>query len=324
MSQQIIATDRLMDEALIEKCLSFLNVQTSSAVTYKNNVKAFFEYLYIHGISQPQREHVFEYRNSLIKTGKKPSTVRAYLIALRIFFRWAAHEGIYDDIAAYVRVRNQDYGHRRDALTEHQVHDLLEGIDRRTLRGLRNYAILMVMVIGGLRCVEISRAKIGDFRRRGRSIVLYVHGKGHEDSGVEYVKLPHMARQALRVYLKRRGIVEENAPLFASTGNRGTGSSHLSTREISRIVKNALINAGYNSDRLCAHSLRHTAVTLALKGGEGLEAVKEFARHKSLNTTLIYSHVIDRENCTCSQTIERMIFGGRKKRKKAKTSPAKA
>ena len=320
--QMDVTTGQLMDEAILEKFLTFLNVRPRSIAAYRYNIKAFFDYLSSQGIETPRREHVFAYRDFLIGTGKRHSTVRAYLIALRIFFRWSACEGLCDNIAEYVKFKKRDYEHRRDALTVRQVRGLLKKVDRSTLRGLRNYAILMVMVIGGLRCIEVSRAKVGDLVRRDGRTVLYVYGKGRDDSGADYVTLPHTVRCSIREYLRQRGGTERDAPLFAGMGNRHRDRP-LSTRSISRIVKDALIDAGYNSDRLCAHSLRHTAVTLALMGGETLEAVKEFARHRSVNTTLVYSHALDRAHCTCTQTIERVLFGGRR-RKKAKAASARA
>lgn len=61
----------------------------------------------------------------------------------------------------------------------------------------------------------------------------------------------------VRTYLKARGNVEEGQPLFTSTSNNSRGK-RISTRTISGIVKTALKNAGYDSARLTAHSLRHS------------------------------------------------------------------
>ncbi|MBR1672903.1 MAG: tyrosine-type recombinase/integrase [Fretibacterium sp.] len=308
--QNIITVTQLMDESLLEKFLTFQNVRPRSVAAYRHNLRLFFNYLTAQRIVQPNREHVFAYRDALIAAGKKPATIRSYIIAVRLFFRWMANEGLYGNIAECVKVPGGDHVHRRDALTLCQVRAVLDNIDRSTLKGLRNYAIVALMVIGGLRCVEVSRARARNFIQRGSHAVLYVHGKGRGDDGAEYVKLSHNLQRALQAYLDERGSVAQDAPLFACTSNRNRNGP-LSTRTISKIVKDALQDAGCRGTRLCAHSLRHTAVTLALKGGETLEAVKEFARHTSINTTLVYSHAIDRARSTCTGTIEKKIFGGR-------------
>ena len=162
------------------------------------------------------------------------------------------------------------------------------------------------MFTGGLRTIEVSRANVEDLRTAGDSTVIYLQGKGHEEK-TEYIKIAPEVEDAIRAYLNARGAVAPEEPLFVSTSNNSKGK-RISTRTISGIVKNALINAGYNSDKLTAHSTRHTAVTLALMGGQKLEEVQQFARHKNLATTLIYAHHIDRAKNNCEATIAKAIF----------------
>ena len=69
-----------------------------------------------------------------------------------------------------------------------------------------------------------------------------------------------------------------------------------------------MINAGFNSNRLTAHSLRHTAVTLALLSGQSLTDVQAFARHSNINTTMIYNHSVNRMNSHCEFSIANLIF----------------
>ena len=82
----------------------------------------------------------------------------------------------------------------------------------------------------------------------------------------------------------------------------------LTTRTISGVCKNAILAAGFNSKRLTAHSLRHTAVTLALIAGENLADVQAFARHSSINTTMIYNHSVNRMTSQCETLIAKSIF----------------
>lgn len=68
----------------------------------------------------------------------------------------------------------------------------------------------------------------------------------------------------------------------------------MTTRSVSRIVKDALRDEGISSARLTAHSLRHTAVTFALLGGASVQQAQAMARHASISTTMIYAHNLDR------------------------------
>ncbi len=76
---------------------------------------------------------------------------------------------------------------------------------------------------------------------------------------------------------------------------------------MSCIVKGHMIKAGYNSDRLTAHSLRHTCATLNLMNGGELEETRQLLRHHSINTTLIYAHALERVNNQSENRIDNVI-----------------
>ena len=107
--------------------------------------------------------------------------------------------------------------------------------------------------------------------------------------------------------MKTRPTAKGQQPLFSSLSNNSKGQ-RLSPKSISSIVKHRLIDAGYNSDRLTAHSLRHSAVTISLIGGLPLEEVQQFARHKNISTTQIYAHNLERAKNRSEDTIAGSIF----------------
>jgi integrase/recombinase XerD len=57
-----------------------------------------------------------------------------------------------------------DRKHKKDYLTSRQVKVVLNNIDRSSVRGIRDYAMLVLMITGDLRTIEVSRANIGDLR----------------------------------------------------------------------------------------------------------------------------------------------------------------
>ena len=83
----------------------------------------------------------------------------------------------------------------------------------------------------------------------------------------------------------------------------------MTTRSISRIVKENMIRAGLKSDRLTAHSLRHTTATLNLLNGGTPEETMQLLWHSNLNTTLIYSHALERANNKSEERIAKIIWG---------------
>ena len=83
----------------------------------------------------------------------------------------------------------------------------------------------------------------------------------------------------------------------------------MTTRSISRVVKNNLRAVGLNSDRLTAHSLRHTAATLNLLHGGTVEETQRLLGHHNLNTTMIYVHALERQKNNSELRVADAIFG---------------
>ena len=297
---------RTLDFNTFERFINYLDASPKTVETYKKALRQFFNYIGVHGIRQPQREDVLAFRDDLKASGLKPTTVQNYITATRIFFKWTEQEGLYPNIAEHVKGAKLDKNHKKDYLTSRQAKEVLAGVQTDSEEGLRNYAILSLMVTGGLRTIEVSRADVGDLRTVGENTVLFVQGKGREEK-TEYIKISAPVEKAIRSYLKARENVEEGQPLFTSTSNNSRGK-RITTRTVSAIVKNALKNAGYDSARLTAHSLRHTAITLALLAGREITEVQQFARHANLNTTMIYNHALDQAKNGCSDAITNAIF----------------
>lgn len=297
---------RTLDFNIFERFINYLDASPKTVETYKKALRQFFNYIGVHGIRKPQREDVLAFRDDLKASGLKPTTVQNYITATRIFFKWTEQEGLYPNIAEHVKGAKLDKNHKKDYLTSRQAKEVLAGVQTDSEEGLRNYAILSLMVTGGLRTIEVSRANVGDLRTLGENTVLFVQGKGREEK-TEYIKISAPVEKAIRTYLKARENVEEGQPLFTSTSNNSRGK-RITTRTVSGVVKTALRNAGYDSARLTAHSLRHTAITLALLAGREITEVQQFARHANLNTTMIYNHALDQAKNGCSDAITNAIF----------------
>ena len=274
--------------------------------TYKRAIRQFLYYLIDNDIKKPKREDIIAYREKISGT-KKPTTVNIYLMVVKQFFKWTALYDIYPNIAVNVKSFKLDSGFKKDYLTSNQVCKMLDTINRKTFKGLRDYAILSLMVTTGLRTIEVIRANVEDLRNIAEFTALFVQGKGSLEK-TNYVKIEQPIEDAIRLYLTARGTVTSTEPLFVSIANRNKGC-RMTTRSISRIVKQNMLAAGLNSDRLTAHSLRHTTATLNLLNGGTPEETMQLLRHANLNTTLIYSHALERINNKSEARITKAIFG---------------
>lgn len=301
-----IVAQNTVGAELFDRFINYLDASPKTIDTYTKALRQLFNYFSLNGIRQPQREDIIAFRDELKASGHKPTTIQNYITATKIFFSWTAQEGFYPNIAEHLKGAKLNRDHKKDYLTSRQVKEILDAVERDTLKGLRDYAILSLMITGGLRTIEVVRADIADLRTAGEATVLYLQGKGREEKA-EYIKVAPAVEKAIRAYLKARGKAEETEPLFTSTSNNNSGQ-RLTTRSISGIVKERLVNAGYDSSRLTAHSLRHTAVTLALLAGMDIAEVQQHARHANITTTMIYNHAIDRAKNGCSEAIAQAIF----------------
>ena len=286
--------------------LSFLDVKEKTVDTYRKALKRLFHYFMENRITRPIRSDLIAFRDEL-KATCKASTVKTYLTATRLFFRWLEQEGIYKNVADKIKGAKVEHGHKKDALTVDQVKDVIDTFkesDDSTAK--RDYAIFVLMVTCGLRTIEVVRADIEDLRTLGNKTVLYVQGKGKDEKS-EYVIITREVEKAIRSYLATRTDATDKAPLFSSTSNNSKGK-RLSTRTVSGLVKDSLVKTGLNSSRLTAHSLRHTAVTLSLLGGSTLQEARQFARHSNIATTEIYAHNLERMANPCEGIVSSSIF----------------
>lgn len=301
-----IVAQQTVGAELFDSFLAYLDATPKTVETYTKALRHLFNYFSFNDIIKPEREDILSYKEELKASGHKPTTIQNYITVCKIFFKWTAQEGYYPNISEHIKGAKLNREHKKDYLTSSQVKDILVSIEKESIRGLRDYAILLLMVTGGLRTIEVIRTDIGDLRTVGDFTVLYVQGKGKEEK-TEYIKISAPVEKAIRMYLQSRGTTDETEPLFASLSNNNKGR-RLTTRSISGIVKDRFKNAGYDSARLTAHSLRHTAVTLSLLAGKDLAEVQQFARHANITTTMIYNHALDKAKNSCSEAITEAII----------------
>ena len=310
---------------LLERFANYIQVRDTTAQSYGVCLRCFAEWLTENGVTKPQRADILSYvkwlssphpsrkqtnkttENEPVMIQMAAGTQARYLQAVKVFFKWTAKEGLYPNIAdnikgAKVRADNK----KRDALQKDDVQRVLASIDTTEETGKRDYAMILLSITGGLRIIEMQRANIGDMETIAGERVLFIQGKGRDEKDA-YKKIPAEVYQAIRDYLDTRSTAAPSAPLFAGVGNRSRGQ-RLTEQGISHIIKDRLKDAGYDSHRLSAHSLRHTSVTSLLSAGATLQEAQEHARHASPQTTGIYAHNLSREKDHSEQRIYDFLF----------------
>ncbi|MDD4663218.1 MAG: tyrosine-type recombinase/integrase [Caldisericia bacterium] len=279
----------------VEEFLKSLDLKVTSKVTYKRAIRPFVAWIQEKELQRaPTREDILLYKQHLVGLRLSAMTISTYIVAVRRYFEWLESKQIYPNIARNVKGLKRSKGFRKDPLTLLQVKTLLENFPRNTLEQKRNFAVINLLIRTGLRTIEIVRADIGDIRQESGESVLWIQGKGR-DVKDEFVLLTEDAKFPIDEYLRTRPAKErkDDDPLFTSISDRNSGH-RLTTRTISRIVKDCFLKNGIISNRITAHSLRHTAITLALQAGATIQEAQALGRHANVNTTMIYAHNLNR------------------------------
>jgi len=306
-----------INDLILDEFIKDLDARKETKETYLKGVKVFLNWCIENNVHEVQRATLIQYKEDLVngyevKRGdeiikhkpKKASSISMYITALKKLYKFLEVKGI-KNIASDLKGSKNAKGFKKDTLTIEQAKDLLKSIDKSTKEGVRNYAIIQLLITTGLRTIELERANIEDIRTIGSQAVLYVQGKGHDDKD-EYVKLTYETLKALNEYLSLRQTKTDKDPLFISFSDRSNGQ-RLKTRSIRDIVKKAYLNIGINSDKITTHSLRHSAITFSLIGGATIQEAQQLARHTNINTTMIYAHNLKRIDNKAEESIQNLL-----------------
>lgn len=297
-----VAPDRGRYDIIRKEFLSSLEMRDESLKAYRNAITQFFSWILSTGrdLSSMSQTDIRIFKKNLLESGHSPLTVNMYLIVVRKFYEWAEATLSYPNIARGVKNASGETGFVKMHLSPSQATALLEHF--RESGSLRNYAMVNIMLRAGLRTVEVSRSQYGHLKEvtceEGRRLVLYVHGKKHEDTGTlssrNFVVLGDKAAGPLLEYLASRGPLTQDSPMFATDGKGHRGKA-LSTRTIQAIVKEGLRSIGIDSHQYSSHSLRHTTAVSILEGNGTFNDVQRVLRHKSVDTSKIYTESVERD-----------------------------
>ena len=269
---------------------------------------------------EAEPEDIKLYRQYLVQSEYANSTIATKLNIVRIFYKAAHNHGlISNNPVAKVKAPKgrKDPAARITFMEAEELKYLLDYLQTQLeqvktnkvrLSLLRDRVLIGIMSLEGCRTVEMHQLKVADIVRQGIKTGLQVSAK----RASRIVPLTENLTTQLEVYLQlRRKVLRRKIKptdyVFVSLSNNNKGGQ-LSRRSIREICDRALIecNLKHTPGRtLTAHSLRHTAGTLALRTGSDLRQVQDLLGHADPRTTSIYAHVGDRWEHNPGENIER-------------------
>ena len=278
-------------ERLLQEFYASLDVSKQTIKTYRKGINNFIRWVRDNDIHTLDKKVMLRYKEYLIDT-YEDTTASTYLSGVRNLFNFLEELGI-PNIMRNIKGIPISKEFRKQPLSKQQAIKVKLGKEVKliTLKDYRDYAIYCLLLYNGLREIELHRANKTDIKRQGDKIIMRIQGKGKKGK-TQIIVLTDSVLIPLLAYLDKRGKDKHDA-LFIGLASNQYGT-RLTTDSIGRIIKKMFVENGYISRDLTAHSLRHTAITNVLKGGGDLQKAKVFARHSDINTTLIYSHNLDR------------------------------
>lgn len=277
-------------QQLINTYLQDRDIAASSRVTYRYILSYFFRYLINQkkDARKPLRADIISYKEYLVFDCKSEYTIDLYINSLKGFFFWLAEQGYYSNISTGIKNVKRTKGFKKLPLSIDQVNTLLASIDRETICGKRDYAMIRLSLTAGLRVIELSRLRISDLTMNE----MIIHRKGSITPN-QRISICNKMLFAIEDYLSARLELDEDitvhAPLFATHSLRSKVRKPIHAREVSRVIKDRLHAAGIINKKITAHSLRHTTGCELHNQGVALASIQRFMGHANISTTQLYT-----------------------------------
>ncbi len=256
-----------------------------------------------------ERTHFRENTNSGKR--RKRASLRSlfrYLVKIRYLKRDPMEE--YEDTSLRSRVQRKVpvFLTRDEALRLIQAVETYhkrKGVHKNSWFEARDRAILLLLLGTGMRVSELVSLNLNSIQYDDGIARVIVFGKGGKE---RMLKLNRSALTALQEYLQVRptqDVPQEDREALFLNRNKTRISRKGVYEAIQKYVQEA--NLPPKAARISPHKLRHTLATLLLSNGENLRVVQEILGHSSIQTTQIYTHVINTEKDKALDRLDQMF-----------------
>jgi len=259
------------------------NVSHNTEISYERDLKQAAAYLEEKSITKPSEvtsDDLKAYTVWLKSEGRSPATISRRIVALRAFFKYCLKNGLCEtDPTAGVELPRVEKKAAK-VMSPEDIDLLLEQPDKKTLKGIRDKAMLELMCATGIRVSELVSLKISDVDIK-RSLLIC--GGADKERKIPF---GGAARQALNIYIKHA------RPSFLKTEDKEILFTNFQGKPMSRqgfwkMLKGYVEAAGI-SDEITPHSLRHSFAVRQIANGMDLKTVQAMLGHSEVSTTAMY------------------------------------
>lgn len=260
----------------------------SSVVRFKTLVGQFLTYVFPKDNYDPKKIKSSDFLEFIRLRGKKycDRTLRADGSALKCFTRYLYGKKLTQSDLSYAIPaisiwKNQNVIH---TLTEDQMKSLLASCNRDEPTGVRDYAILLLLIRYGLRPLEIIDLRFEDLLWNEKKMI--VRGKGRKSANLP---LESDVEIALKRYIEHARPNSSAKTIFIRA--KAPFVSFSKSGAISSVVRHALGRCGFSPEVSGARLLRYSVASAILNKGGSLQEVSELLRHTSIDTSVRYTRL---------------------------------
>lgn len=231
------------------------------------------------------------YVETLLASGMAKPSVKQHLAAIRMMFDFMVTGGVlpFNPAASVRGPKHVVKVGKTPVLQPDEARALLDSIDVSSVAGLRDRALLGLMVFSFARVSAVVGMDADDYYQQGKRWWLRLQEKGGK---AHAVPVHHKSEEYLDAYLAALGNPTKG-PLWRSlTKERGFGQNRMNRVDVFRMIKRRCA-AAEMGDKANCHTFRATGITAYLLNGGSIEGAQAIAAHESPRTTKLYDRTSD-------------------------------
>lgn len=278
-----------MDKLLYEyKSYIEENSRKNTIMAYMRDVKAFVDEMSIKNstdLSMLTSENINDYISILKNKGMAYTSIARVVSSLNKFFTFCKMNGIIEDNLTQDIVIPQRQRKLPEIIGVDEVIKILEAPDERTVKGIRDKAMLELVYATGAKVSEIINIKVSDISLKNE-VVLFA-GEGNH----RFAPVGKTAIDAVTKYLKtarsKIPLSDKSDVLFLNFYGEP-----LTRQGFWKIIKRYIENAGIKGN-ITAKTLRHSFAIHLLNNGADAQSVSELMGYSDVSSTKIYMEVMN-------------------------------
>ena len=293
------APNRLAPDSGYDSLLSDWLARSRSPHTkrmYQGNVTQFFQSLGVEPIpehlasfllldSHQAHELVSQYHGLLLRESLAPATINQKLAAIKSLVTYANQIGKCHYTLSNIKSEKLTTYRDTKGIPAEQFKLMLDAVEKETIKGKRDRAILLLLWGNALRRSELINCDFSDYSSSLGELTIIGKGKIGQP---QTISLGQTTIAAIDEWLIARGeILAEDAPLFCAV-HKGYWGNRLHPHSVYKLVQKYALAAGIEKV-MSPHRIRHSSITEALNLTNGdVRKVQKLSRHSNLNTLMIY------------------------------------